>query len=204
MLLYLYLHLYLYTLKKTHFIRRKLKRCNPLINNIFDIKKSRRPKGTTIWFLLGGGGGGQEDLSEPENFFRRPFGPDYFFKPSGAHFFKPEGVGGGGGRHPCSYITITRDFFFFFFKEHNIPFNNAKSHLKQFTECEMQILDCESRFRTVKGRFVKCENRVWRAKALPKASRRIFFPWNHSRIFLGGGGGWDFLPPPHKNQMVAP
>ena len=36
-----------------------------------------------------GGGGGQEDLSEPENFFclfleqenffRRPFGPDYFF-----------------------------------------------------------------------------------------------------------------------------
>ena len=42
------------------------------------------------------GGGGQEDLSEPENFFclfleqenffRRPFGPDYFFKTSQSSF----------------------------------------------------------------------------------------------------------------------
>ena len=48
-----------------------------------------------FWFIreqpfdFYGGGGGQEDLSEPENFFclfleqenffRRPFGPDYFF-----------------------------------------------------------------------------------------------------------------------------
>ena len=65
-------------------------------------------------------GEGQEDLSEPENFFwpifrageffRRPFGPDYFFlKTPRALFIKPLGVGGLGGS--TSRFVFTRIFF---------------------------------------------------------------------------------------------
>ena len=69
----------------------------------------------------------------------------------------------------------------------------------------MQILDCERQ-------ILECENRFSRAKALPTASRSIFF-------FAGPLCGIIFSPeitagiffckvslppPPHKNQMVAP
>ena len=71
-------------------------------------------------------GGGQEDLSEPENFFclfleqenffRRPFGPDYFFLNLPELISLNRGGGGGGG-----YKRL-------FSKSKILPFYNAKSH----------------------------------------------------------------------------
>ena len=63
-----------------------------------------------------GGGGGQEDISEPEkffcifleqeNFFRRPFGPDYFFQNLPELF----SLNRGGGTH---MFFIYQNFSFF-------------------------------------------------------------------------------------------
>ena len=68
---------------------------------------------------------------------------------------------------------------------------------KQISECERRILECENRYLS--------------AKALPQASRRIFFAGPSGRIIFSPeitAGNFFFcevfLPPPHKNQMVTP
>ena len=142
-------------------------------------------KGTTIWFLCGGGGG-QEDLNEPEIIF---------------------GGGGGGGLniHMFDVLRLQETAF----NEHIIfPFYNAKKSnlrvyqvvfyewVRQFTECEKQISDCERW-------ILEYENSFRSVKALPKACRNFFPPWNHSQNFFFFFAKSSSLPPP-KNQMVAP
>ena len=79
-------------------------------------------------------GGGQEDLSEPENFiclfseqenfFRRPFGPDFFFLNLPQLFSLNRGGGGGGGLD----IQLPHHLPGFFSFPEMLPFYNAKSH----------------------------------------------------------------------------
>ena len=95
-------------------------------NNVYCFETRVREKPFDIY-----GGGGQEDLSEPENFFclfleqdnffRRPFGPDYFFITSQSSFHKT--VGGSTSR-----FFIYQNFFSEFFFPEILPFYNAKSH----------------------------------------------------------------------------
>ena len=98
-----------------------------------------------------------------------------------------------GGQHLCSYIRITGHFFhrakYFRFIMRKV-ISKVYNVVLQFTECEMQIL--RKQISECERRILECENRYWSAKALPKASRRIFSP----EITAGNFFCKVFLPPP--------
>ena len=115
--------------------------------------------------------------------------------------------GGGGGRHPCSYITISRDFFqrakYFLFIMRKV-ISIVSKYI--FTECEMMQIwiakaDFGLRKQTsgAKGGFLSAKTGIGVRKGFLRQAGD-FFPWNHSRIFLRSLPA----PPPPKNEMVAP
>ena len=99
------------------------------------------------------------------------FGAGEFFLPAlraGLFFFPELGGGGGGDKSLFSntsfLLFISHIMYFFGVRKAVYRRRNAVLDFgvrKQISECERRVLECENRYRS--------------AKALPKASRRIFF-----------------------------
>ena len=178
-------------------------------------------KGATIWFLWGAGRlkwAGEFFFAyfwSRRIFFAGPSGRTIFLKPPRAHFIKPWRGGGGVSIH----ALIMPSYLETFLKSKILPFYDATTHfqsimqflerVKQFTDCEKQILDCE-RFRTVKGGFWSAKTCFGVRKRFLRQAGEFLLPvlWAGEFFYLKSEPEIIFcevfLPPPHKNQMVAP